>query len=763
MACNCPDGYVLLDDGVTCQKINNLAATPPIEKIAIDDTIEGGGNPGFYGLLLYENITSNQSGGTKQWPLILTPQVAPAVNTMSVIPNVGPNWTSISPAGNPPNGEHQLVPTPLPGVWPPFPNMSLLTFGTCLRESIVTSNVLYYGTGNPVVPLNNVFADPWRWGQWGNDVGVWPSDPLLTNYKWVGVSACIDAPVEKTYYVLFCANNSFRIKVDGELAVEMNVGDSQTLPLMFVNAFPITLSPGQHTIVLEAFNFSGGGQLSCDILDIDEVDLLAINFLVQLDTYRVFSSKWKKPRNISATGDGTTTVTSLGQFLTTDAGGFLNITGFPADTYITSVIDSNTVIVNQVVPPLSNNGEIYFIWDSGNIPDNTWTCPEGYDFNNCNGPECSQTVTTPCVQQTCYLLTPCDPLGTPIKVNNDLSANVGQVVTLCPANLPPATPTPVQTGVAIRENPNDARNAIGTLTACCPGYDPIYVNNDSLITYTDLTLVIPSIDPNVCWTYTKGGIALEATFIDLTGAVAYNDCATCTLINPCVIVPSLSACACFTVSAIDDCLSSITLILNEPLISFVDCATCKPKCYLLTNCLDPLDTILTYTNLEDYVGDVIKLLETCPDKCWTVSRADNCIDSISIQQSIETFASCDACLPPVPEIPFNLKTRAVKPGFYTLGCPPKYTIAVNCKFAEVVFSQMAVKRYGITPCCDDEDTNKWLIDKELLDLKALYDPSLCVSTITRCCPVKCLEVTLEVFRPIACTPPTNLVPTIILF
>ena len=79
MACNCPDGYVLLDDGVTCERVNNASPIPPTTRIAIDDTIEGGSTPGFYGLLTYENITSNQLGGTKQWPLPLTPQIAPGV------------------------------------------------------------------------------------------------------------------------------------------------------------------------------------------------------------------------------------------------------------------------------------------------------------------------------------------------------------------------------------------------------------------------------------------------------------------------------------------------------------------------------------------------------------------------------------------------------------------------------------------------------------------------------------------------------------
>ncbi len=361
---------------------------------------------------------------------------------------------------------------------------------------------------------------------------------------------------------------------------------------------------------------------------------------------------------------------------------------------------------------------------------------------------------------TCYLLTSCDPGIPVIKVNNDLSANVGQVLNLCPEDFPAALPPPTQTGTSIRQNPNDQGISGGVLISCCPGVDNVYTLNDSLVYYAGYTLYIPSLPQSPCWTYEKTGTAPSASLINLTGAVVYNDCPTCNLVNPCIVPPIITECTCFEVTETLDCTGSITL-LSVPAIAYLDCAMCAPVCYLLTNCEDDQETIITYTNLEDYVGEVIKLLESCPQKCWSVTLAPDCVGSISVAQNISSFATCEACLPPIPEVPINLKTRAVKPGFYTLGCPPKYTLAVTCKFAEVVFSQMAVKRYGITPCCDDEDTNKWLIDKELLDLKALYDPSLCVSTIERCCPVKCLEVTLEVFRPVPCLIPANLVTTII--
>lgn len=755
MACECPEGYILLEDGVTCQQILNAPAVPPAVKVAIDINIEGGATPGVYGLLTYENITSNQSGGSKQWPLILTPQITPGVVTMSVIPNTGPNWTSISPAGNPPDGEHQLVNVAVPGSWPPFPNMNFVSPGTCLRESVVTADVLYYGIGNPVMPTNNNTVFPWSGGTWANDVGIWPSDLLLTNYKWVGLSACINVEVETTYYVLFTANNAFRIKIDGQLAVEMNVGDGLVIPLAFVNAFPITLSPGIHNINVEAFNFSGGGQFSCDILNISEADLLAINNLPSIDAYRIFSSKWKKPRTITATSNGTTTITSAGEFLLTDVGAFLNIPGYPPDTYIVEVVDINTVIVNQTVTAMTDTGQLFFIWESGDTVDNTWTCPEGYEFGNCDGPNCFQESIEPCVPvDGCFLLTPCDPELDPIIVNNDSSAYLGQIVVICPENLPAPTPPITQTGVRMRGIGNETYSYLGTLTPCCPGKEPVYTNNDSFASYEGLALVIPSLDANTCWIYSQGtnGHDGEAVSVNITDAYVYADCATCTFVNPCAIVPTLENCTCYTVSS-TQCQNSISLILTGPLDTGLTCEACltsrEPKCYLLVNCVSQ-ETIITNTNLEDYVGSVIKLLETCPDKCWRVFDSEDCQGAISVAQAIEVFTDCDTCLPPVPEVPVNLKTRAVKPGFYTTGCSPEYTLKTNCRFAEMVYSNMLTKRYGITPCCSIADTNKWLLDKKILDLDAIYDPSLCVSTITRCCPVTCLEVSLEFFNPSSC-------------
>ena len=58
-----------------------------------------------------------------------------------------------------------------------------------------------------------------------------------------------------------------------------------------------------------------------------------------------------------------------------------------------------------------------------------------------------------------------------------------------------------------------------------------------------------------------------------------------------------------------------------------------------------------------------------------------------------------------------------------------YSDKVNCKFSEAVFQEMAAKRYGIKFCCND-DLDRRLIDKELLDMNDIHDYGLeCVIPI----------------------------------
>lgn len=182
------------------------------------------------------------------------------------------------------------------------------------------------------------------------------------------------------------------------------------------------------------------------------------------------------------------------------------------------------------------------------------------------------------------------------------------------------------------------------------------------------------------------------------------------------------------------------------------CEQCLPPppppttlCLKLVNCEAPYEPI--YINIEGsqlvnqfsgYIGYVISIPELCSNKCLFITTCDPTqeeiiyVDFLPEVMAYQVYPNCAECkgLPP----PTDLHPRRIKPGFYTPGCPPEYTVKTYCAFAEQAYDEMVLKRYGVEICCD-HDIDKWDIRKQILELKALYDECLCVSTI---CP-KCVE------------------------
>jgi len=213
---------------------------------------------------------------------------------------------------------------------------------------------------------------------------------------------------------------------------------------------------------------------------------------------------------------------------------------------------------------------------------------------------------------------------------------------------------------------------------------------------------------------------------------------------------------CYLVTTAPGCQGSVAVTL---LLTYDTCVECEPVCYLLVDCVTQ-ETIKVSDDYSLYVGKIVNLANS-GTRCWEVFLALDCIGAIDSGTTVTVvYNTCAQCLPFIPPPPVDLHPRRVKPGYYTAGCPPDYTERVNCAFAEGVYDTMLVKRYGITPCCGD-DLEKWDIKKQLLDLRAIYDPALCKSTFSVCCPPTCLTAEVQVFTPImVCDPPSNVISDI---
>ena len=192
---------------------------------------------------------------------------------------------------------------------------------------------------------------------------------------------------------------------------------------------------------------------------------------------------------------------------------------------------------------------------------------------------------------------------------------------------------------------------------------------------------------------------------------------------------------CWFISETLDCETVVPVTVAGD--SYPDCPTClSVPCYLLTDCSNPQNTVEA-TNAEFlyYLGEVVQICDDSTCTCYTITSNGTCLPNILIYTSLTCFADCQSCLPQ-PTAPVELINRTVKPGYNTPGCPPAYTEKINCTFGEQVWDEVVAVRYGIKICCD-HDIDRWDIKKQILELKAIYDPALDVPATPVC---KCYRI-----------------------
>lgn len=96
--------------------------------------------------------------------------------------------------------------------------------------------------------------------------------------------------------------------------------------------------------------------------------------------------------------------------------------------------------------------------------------------------------------------------------------------------------------------------------------------------------------------------------------------------------------------------------------------------------------------------------------------------------------------------------RKVTPRYDTTPCSADLIESVNLAFANQVYALYASRRYGVISCVE-ENFDKVLIQKELLDLNLINDPNFC---ITPTCIAPCgVVVSVMFFNPKTCPKPSD--------
>jgi hypothetical protein len=99
---------------------------------------------------------------------------------------------------------------------------------------------------------------------------------------------------------------------------------------------------------------------------------------------------------------------------------------------------------------------------------------------------------------------------------------------------------------------------------------------------------------------------------------------------------------------------------------------------------------------------------------------------------VEVFGDCTNGVCP----PIVYPKRSLKPGYDTPACEIWKYEQISCMAAEALYKQVLELRYGISNCCPDED-QRYLIQKELIDLKALVNPDYICATPSCGCNTRC--------------------------
>lgn len=322
--------------------------------------------------------------------------------------------------------------------------------------------------------------------------------------------------------------------------------------------------------------------------------------------------------------------------------------------------------------------------------DNCWTINKTVDC------ECAIDVTViefynsckACVDVINYKLTNCDDEDTIVYTSSDLSAYVDKVIKRgeCPGCwLVEQVNGPIPSDVVVTvsssfNNCEDCAKVYWELTDCEGNEDPI-------VTYSDLSdyngqVITLNWCPDICWEVAPAQVIPETTSI-VFPENSYDVCQSC-----------IDAKTCKCINAI---------YVAEP--------ASKPFTLRYTDC----------TGLETSI-----LIEP------GASSGKLCVRKYDDNEALQVTEYGDCIDGECPPDELGPK-RTVKPGYDTGTCTKEYHDRVQCAFSEQMYKEVLEKRYGISDCCDKEETIKWEIKKELLDIQLITDPDYECYTVTTCC------------------------------
>lgn len=124
-----------------------------------------------------------------------------------------------------------------------------------------------------------------------NRTGLWvckdSAGQRLPLNKWVGFNKCISFPATKTYYFGMAGDDQVRLIIDGVTIVHLS--GTSTTNYETWHVYPVHLTSGNHTIVVEGYNASGPASFGAEIYNNTSAELNAATSYGDLNL--IFSSR----------------------------------------------------------------------------------------------------------------------------------------------------------------------------------------------------------------------------------------------------------------------------------------------------------------------------------------------------------------------------------------------------------------------------------------------------------------------------------------
>tara|TARA_R100000908_G_scaffold23482_1_gene9498 strand:+ start:3589 stop:6279 length:2691 start_codon:yes stop_codon:yes gene_type:complete len=110
-----------------------------------------------------------------------------------------------------------------------------------------------------------------------------------TGSTWYGFSKCVDIPSSGVYNIGIAADNQCRLRIDGELLLNLNA--SNTFSFNYWHVIPITLTSGKHIVEMEAMNDAGtDGAFGAEIYNATSEVLSGYTTEAQLSAVTIFTT-----------------------------------------------------------------------------------------------------------------------------------------------------------------------------------------------------------------------------------------------------------------------------------------------------------------------------------------------------------------------------------------------------------------------------------------------------------------------------------------